>query len=54
MSLNTSILEKLATPKPHRKGATEEHIYADNQKARTTAKLVSEVLPPSRTLIQGE
>lgn len=45
MTLTTLMLEKLVTPKPHRKGATEEHIYADNQKFRTTAKLVSELTP---------
>lgn len=43
MTLNTEILAKITAPKPHRPGATEEHIFADNQKARTTAALIAEV-----------
>ncbi|UXN73399.1 hypothetical protein N8D56_21370 [Devosia sp. A8/3-2] len=43
MSINTEILAKIAAPHPHRKHATEEHIFADNQKARTTAALIAEV-----------
>ena len=49
VSLNTSILAKIASPKHHKKGDTEERIYADNQRARTTAKLMSE-LPVRRSL----
>ncbi len=52
--LRPDILEKLVTPKPHRKGATEVKIYADNERARMTAKLVSELAPARRAaLIQG-
>lgn len=51
---NIPVLEKLTTPKAHRVGATEEHIYADNQKARMTAKLVASVLPPSLKKAQEE
>ncbi|HWU19362.1 MAG TPA: hypothetical protein VN155_16900 [Devosia sp.] len=43
MPLNTEILAKIAKPHPHRKSATEEHIFADNQKARTTAALIAAV-----------
>lgn len=55
MTLRTDIIEKLVTPKPHKKGATEEHIFADNQRAKTTARLVAELAPSLRpSIIQGE
>lgn len=39
--MNTEVLTRITTPKPPRPGATEERIYADKQKARTTAALVA-------------
>lgn len=39
--LTNEKLEMLATPKPHRKGDTEEHIYAENQKTRTSQALIA-------------
>ena len=39
--MNTEALTRITTPKPPRPGATEERIYADNQKARKTAELVA-------------
>jgi hypothetical protein len=39
--MNTEVLARITAPKPHRKGDTEERIYADNQKARTTAALIA-------------
>lgn len=59
MPLRPDILAKVATPKPHRKGATEEHIFADNQRAKTTAKLMAELAPSHaalspRAAMQGE
>jgi hypothetical protein len=41
MTLSTEQLEKLASPKAPRKGATEERIFADLQKQKTTAELVA-------------
>jgi hypothetical protein len=43
MTLSNEQLEKLATPKPPRKGATEERIFSDMQKARTNAALIAGV-----------
>jgi len=48
--MRADILAKVATPKPHRKGATEEHIFADNQRAKTTAKLMAELAPSHASL----
>lgn len=45
MTLNLSKLAEIAKSKPHRPGATEEHIFADNQKARMTAKLIAGLSP---------
>lgn len=42
MSLSETVLQKITTP-VHRKGATEEHIFAGNQKAKTTAALIAGV-----------
>jgi len=53
MSLRPDILAKVATPKPHRKGATEEHIFADNQRAKTTAKLMAELAPSNAALARA-
>lgn len=39
--MNNEVLTKLTTPKPHRKGASEEQIFAKNEKMRMTAKLVA-------------
>lgn len=53
------VLTRITAPK-HRKGATEEHIFADNQRAKTTAKLMAELAPSHAALartaspIQGE
>ena len=44
-----STLESIIHPK-HRKGATEEHIFADNQRAKTTAKLMAELAPSHAAL----
>lgn len=43
MSLNEQLLAKLVVPKPFRKGATEEQIFAAKAKAQTTAALVAAV-----------
>ncbi|WP_156458081.1 hypothetical protein [Devosia epidermidihirudinis] len=42
MAVSETVLQKVTSP-VHRKGDTEEHIYARNQKARTTAALVAGV-----------
>lgn len=47
MSLNTEVLQRITTPKPHRKGSTEESIYAENQRVKTTAALVACVVRKS-------
>lgn len=52
MSLRPDILAKVTAPK-HRKGATEEHIFADNQRAKTTAKLMAELAPSNAALARA-
>lgn len=41
--MNLQALQRITTPQ-HRKGATEEHIFANNQKAHTTAKLIASIM----------
>jgi hypothetical protein len=41
MTLNDQMLQKLVTPKPPRKGETEERIFADMQKRKTCRALIA-------------
>lgn len=41
MTLTRDMLAKLTTPKPHRKGETEERIFAKNRKLEMTTKLIA-------------
>lgn len=50
--MNTQALERITTPH-HRKGSTEEHIFAENRRAKTTAKLMAEVERQNRAVAAG-
>ena len=53
MPLKIESMPQLTKRKPLRKGASEEHIYAENQKAKTTAALVAALVPRDINTIAG-